>query len=1392
MTIPNVTNKPTIGAATTALAKSVEVQSGAVLTISSSATLAVNGSKNLSGSTTAFYNIGTVHNNGQLNLGNTASTGEHGLSNRATFNNNAGGTITIDRSGFGGLENGGGNFTNAGGISIGATANVGFWGLRNIATFNNQALGTITLDRSTTHGLQNVAGTFTNAGGITIGVIESVGANGIQNAANFANNGCTGIIRIVSNSIINNFTDVTNTSTGNFTNSGTIIENATGNSNISSNSGLVQNLNGGAFNIGSGTPATTSLALIWTGCTSTDWNTASNWNLVRVTTATDDVIIPNVTNKPILGAGTSAVAKSVKVESGASLTILATGSLTINGSGGTYGLGNFGTVVNSGSVIIGNTAAVGPTGLVNYGTFSNNAGGTITIDRSTNDGLLTKQGSDFVNAGVITIGATAAVGSFGLVNQGTFSNQAGGTITIDRSTSDGLFNQAGYSDNAGIFTNAGVITIGATAAVGDHGLLNGWIFKNQAGGTITIDRSTKVGLVSGNNGTFTNAGGITIGAIAAVGANGIQNFAYFYNNGCTGIIRIVSNSTIDNQGIFTNSGTISENATGNSNISSNSGLVQNLNGGTFTIPSNTGLLTTALTTNLAIAPAPSLTINTGQTATLTASGAISYLWSTGETTASISVSVAGPYSVTGTTGSCSATATVSLIVNLAPPIITSQPVGPTMVCLGGSVSVPVGVTNATSFQWITSTTPGSVQMAVAGQTSATLTLTNLQSTDAGYYYLSVTGPGGSTVSNGFSLMPIQPPLAFIAANPSLTITQGQSTMLTASGAQNFLWSTGDTSPAIPVSVAGPYSVTVSASGSGCFGSKTVTVTVLPCDLSVGVTPSGSTLTCTTPTVSLTASGGGTYRWNDNSTSAIRSVNSAGTYSVTVTSANGCTASASATITEDKTPPTLNLTASRTTLTCTNPSAALTASGAGTVQWSNTTTDATLTVSAAGLYSVTLTGANGCSSTASLNIVEDKAPPTLNLTASGTTLTCTNPSATLTASGAGTVRWSDNSTSPTLTVSAAGLYSVTLTGANGCISTASLNVNQDIAAPTLTLTIASSVCEGQPISLLATAGLTNYIFSGPGTIAGLGNARTVTGLAAGSYSFTVTAAQASNGCSGSATASATVNATPGAPTLTALSRTVTASTTPFSLLPFVQATSGNTLSFSATSGVLNPPNANISTAGVQSFSVTQANGSCVSPVLPFSLTVTPGITQPPLTQTVCKDSRVILTVAVAGAVSYRWFETGQSASSQMSDKNGVQLGTATASLTLVSMQSTSNYYCRVTLGDGSIQWYGQYNVTVNKKCNARLGSEEPEVALLITLLPNPIENGQLRAIVGGAAGQPLTVQLHDIGGYVIRQQHYPQADEEQRVEWNVASQPTGMYLLRAVSNGQQQTVKVVKP
>lgn len=200
----------------------------------------------------------------------------------------------------------------------------------------------------------------------------------------------------------------------------------------------------------------------WTGGTDTDWNTAANWSLTLVSTATHNVVIPSApANKPILS--TAASASSVHVQSGASLTISSAGSLTINSfatlGGFTNAFYNQGTVTNGGTVILGNTAPVGSMGLWSDGTFTNT--GTIQISRATDHGINNR--GAFAHSGTITIGASATVGEQGIWNQATFTN-SGGSITIDRTGDNGLRND-------GTFTNSATLTIGASAFIATRGVL---------------------------------------------------------------------------------------------------------------------------------------------------------------------------------------------------------------------------------------------------------------------------------------------------------------------------------------------------------------------------------------------------------------------------------------------------------------------------------------------------------------------------------------------------------------------------------------------------------------------------------------------------------------------------------------------------------------------------------------------------------------------------------------------------------------------------------------------------------------------------------------------------------------------------------------------------------
>jgi len=221
VTIPNVSpqSQPTIGAGTAAVAKSVEVQSGAILNIAATGSLTINGFSSHNGSTTGLFNAGTVANSGII-LGSTASVGQYGLYNTAAFNNNSGGEIIIDQSINVGLLNNSGIFTNAAKITIGAVASVGGEGIRNSGTFNNNSGGEIGIDRATTTGLTNVFGTFTNAAKITIRAVVDVGGEGIYNEGQFNNSTCAALIRISSDAIVKNVNTYT------FTNAGLLIENA--------------------------------------------------------------------------------------------------------------------------------------------------------------------------------------------------------------------------------------------------------------------------------------------------------------------------------------------------------------------------------------------------------------------------------------------------------------------------------------------------------------------------------------------------------------------------------------------------------------------------------------------------------------------------------------------------------------------------------------------------------------------------------------------------------------------------------------------------------------------------------------------------------------------------------------------------------------------------------------------------------------------------------------------------------------------------------------------------------------------------------------------------------------------------------------------------------------
>ncbi|GAB3496457.1 hypothetical protein GCM10027341_15280 [Spirosoma knui] len=186
--IPEVANSPVIGWNTAALANSVHIEFKGALTISSSATLTINGSMQLvNGSKVAFYSRGTVVNNGLLSIGATTSSADIGLYNRALFTNGLGSQLQINGFNSMGLLNGEGTFTNAAQIVIGDKGSIGDVGIQNMATFNTTPDSQISLNNCSSAGLLNHIGSFTNSGRITIGAIGSVSVDGLYNSGSFSN-----------------------------------------------------------------------------------------------------------------------------------------------------------------------------------------------------------------------------------------------------------------------------------------------------------------------------------------------------------------------------------------------------------------------------------------------------------------------------------------------------------------------------------------------------------------------------------------------------------------------------------------------------------------------------------------------------------------------------------------------------------------------------------------------------------------------------------------------------------------------------------------------------------------------------------------------------------------------------------------------------------------------------------------------------------------------------------------------------------------------------------------------------------------------------------------------------------------------------------------------------
>ena len=577
------------------------------------------------------------------------------------------------------------------------------------------------------------------------------------------------------------------------------------------------------------------------------------------------------------------------------------------------------------------------------------------------------------------------------------------------------------------------------------------------------------------------------------------------------------------------------------------------------------------------------------------------------------------------------------------PVATISSSGPTTFCQGGSVILTSSTSS--SYLWNTGATTQSITVGTSGSYSITVTDAN----------------GCSSTSSATSVIVNPLPTPTITPGGPTTFCEGGSVILTSSAASSYLWNTGATTQSITVSASGSYSVTVT-DPNGCSATSaatSVTVNQLP---TPAITPGGPTTFCQGGSVILTSSASSSYLWNTGATTQSITVGTSGSYSVTVTDANGCSATSAATSVTVNPLPTTTITPGGPTTFCQGGSVILTSSVASSYLWNTGATTQSITISASGSYSVTVTDANGCSATSAATSVTVNPLPTPAITPGGPTTFCQGGSVILTSSAGSSYLWNTGATTQSITVSTSGAYSVTVTDGNTCSATSaatSVTVNP-LPTPTITPGGPTTFCQGGSVVLTSSVA-SSYMWNTGATT------QSITVSTSGAYSVTVTDG---NTCSAiSAATSVTINALPtasinyaGNPFCTSLvsaTPTVTVLTGgPFTATSF-SSTAG--LSINTSTGVITPGSSTPGTYTV-TYSFTGANG-CVA----YPVTTSVTITNAPAATINYSGSPFCRSVSTAQSVT----RTGTAGGTYSASPAGLSISSATGAITPSS--STAGTY-----------------------------------------------------------------------------------------------------------------------
>ena len=513
----------------------------------------------------------------------------------------------------------------------------------------------------------------------------------------------------------------------------------------------------------------------------------------------------------------------------------------------------------------------------------------------------------------------------------------------------------------------------------------------------------------------------------------------------------------------------------------------------------------------------------GNPVLLTASGVVTYQWSpsAGLSSTTGSTVIASPtttttYTVTGfNANGCSGIAQSIVVINPNPVISANASANN----LCGTQTISLTASGASSYSW----SPNIYLSSSTGSTISAIPLTSVTYT--------VTGTSASGCTSQTTI-PVNVFAAVTITSTGGNICTGQSALLTASGATNYLWSNGSSGNSIFVNPATTTTYTVIGSTGVCSDTSSSVVTVNSPPV-LSVLPSQSV--CLGDSVLLTASGATNYSWSPSNTLSSSNGSSVTanplantTYTVIATNAAGCSAQSIIPVTVNSVPVLIPVSGT----ICSGGSTSLSVSGASSYIWSpsaglsastgsSVIANPTLTTT----YNITGTNVSGCTASALSTVVVNPLP--LVTSSQGNNI-CVNGSILLMASGALNYQWSPSTSlssssgnSVTANPISTTTYTVTGTDINGCtaISTSIVNVNP---IPSLVCSPDDSICFGGSITLSAT-GAISYSWS-PSTGLSATSGSSVIATPSSNITYTVTGTNGTN-CSASTSTFVKVNPIP---------------------------------------------------------------------------------------------------------------------------------------------------------------------------------------------------------------------------------------------------------------------------